>query len=92
MGALPVLVQVGGLDVGTFVSPKLVRVPSFDGRSVPCFVWLPPLASRPRGGKCAVVVHPHGGPEGQHRPVFTGIYQYLLLELGVAIIDPNVRR
>ncbi|CAD7947882.1 unnamed protein product [Amoebophrya sp. A120] len=38
-----------------------------------------------------VIIHPHGGPEGQHRPRFASIYQFLCVGLGVCIIDPNVR-
>lgn len=82
--------EVGGLEVSTFTPPELVRITSFDGLEVPCFVYRPPAKSM-SASKCAVIIHPHGGPEGQHRPHFVGIYQYLLLELGVAVIDPNVR-
>ena len=33
----------------------------------------------------------HGGPEGQARPGFLGRWNYFLDELGIAIIQPNVR-
>ncbi len=33
----------------------------------------------------------HGGPEGQARPGFIGRWNYYVNELGVAIIEPNVR-
>jgi dipeptidyl aminopeptidase/acylaminoacyl peptidase len=33
----------------------------------------------------------HGGPESQFRPGFASIIQYLVNELGVAVLAPNVR-
>jgi dipeptidyl aminopeptidase/acylaminoacyl peptidase len=33
----------------------------------------------------------HGGPEGQARPGFLGRWNYYIDELGIAIIEPNVR-
>jgi dipeptidyl aminopeptidase/acylaminoacyl peptidase len=33
----------------------------------------------------------HGGPEAQYRPAFSGFDQFLLNELGIAVIHPNVR-
>ena len=33
----------------------------------------------------------HGGPEGQARPGFLGRWNYYVNELGLAIIEPNVR-
>jgi dipeptidyl aminopeptidase/acylaminoacyl peptidase len=42
-------------------------------------------------GPHPVVINIHGGPESQSRPLFSGLFQSWLLELGVAVIDPNVR-
>ena len=62
-------------------APELVRVPSFDGRAISALVYWPPphcagrAAAAPAGGPVPVVVHPHGGPEGQHRPTFSPIVQ-----------------
>jgi dipeptidyl aminopeptidase/acylaminoacyl peptidase len=42
------------------------------------------------GGRLPVIVSVHGGPEGQERPSFSGIYQYFLSR-GYAILAPNVR-
>ena len=56
----------------------------------------PPLASaervKPAGAstKARVIVSVHGGPEGQERPGFSGLYQYYLSR-GYAILAPNVR-
>jgi dipeptidyl aminopeptidase/acylaminoacyl peptidase len=78
--------ETGGLDPATFVAPELVRYPSTGGVTVPAFLY------RPRGeGKRAVVVNWHGGPEGQTRPTFSAFVQYLVNELGVAVLQPNVR-
>jgi dipeptidyl aminopeptidase/acylaminoacyl peptidase len=43
-----------------------------------------------RGAGLPVIVSVHGGPEGQERPSFSGIYQYFLSR-GYAILAPNVR-
>jgi dipeptidyl aminopeptidase/acylaminoacyl peptidase len=42
-------------------------------------------------GKRPVIVSIHGGPESQARPGFMGRWNYFIDELGVAIIEPNVR-
>ncbi|HEY0322754.1 MAG TPA: S9 family peptidase [Pyrinomonadaceae bacterium] len=42
------------------------------------------------GGAVPVIVSVHGGPEGQERPGFSGIYQYFLSR-GYGILAPNVR-
>jgi dipeptidyl aminopeptidase/acylaminoacyl peptidase len=81
--------EVGGLDPETFVLPRLVRYPTFDRRTIPAFVYLPPRDRFP--GKRPVVINIHGGPEGQARPSFLGSNNYILNELGVAVIVPNVR-
>ena len=80
--------EVGGLNTAGFVEPMLVRYPSFDGISIPAFVYKPKLAA---GTKAPVIINIHGGPEAQALPVFSPITQYYLKELGVAVITPNVR-
>lgn len=80
--------EVGGLDTGGFAEPQLIRYPSFDGLSIPAFVYRPKLGA---GAKAPVIVHIHGGPESQALPTFSPITQYYLKELGVAVITPNVR-
>ncbi|HEX4959567.1 MAG TPA: prolyl oligopeptidase family serine peptidase [Thermoanaerobaculia bacterium] len=87
--------EVGGLDPETFSLPRLVRYPTFDKdakgapRTIPAFVYLPPRDRFP--GKRPVVINIHGGPEGQARPAFLGSNNYILNELGAAVIVPNVR-
>lgn len=78
--------EVGGLDTAAFVEPKLVRFPTFDGRQVPAFLY------QPRGdGPFPVVVNIHGGPESQFQPYFSSLTQFLVNEMGIAVVAPNVR-
>jgi dipeptidyl aminopeptidase/acylaminoacyl peptidase len=81
--------EVGGLDRASFVEPELVTYASFDKMQIPAWVYKPRgLAA---GKKVPVVVSIHGGPEGQAQPHFNAFNQYLVNELGVAVIEPNVR-
>jgi dipeptidyl aminopeptidase/acylaminoacyl peptidase len=85
--------EVGGLDASTFAAPELVRFPTFDKtggkpRTIPAFYYRPKAAA---GGKVPVVVQIHGGPEAQARPVFSAEIQFLVEQLGVAVLVPNVR-
>jgi protease II len=69
--------------------PKLHRFASFDGESIPVFLWEPD-----GDGPFPVVVMVHGGPESQFRPAFlpsfTPFTQHLLSR-GYAVAAPNVR-
>jgi dipeptidyl aminopeptidase/acylaminoacyl peptidase len=77
-----------GVDPSLFRSPRLVRYASFDGREIPAFLYLPP--ERKAGEPVPFVLHMHGGPESQFRPVFIRHFQYLMLN-GYGILAPNVR-
>ncbi len=72
-----------------FVEPTLVRWKSFDGRMISGFFYQP--EAKKFSGKRPVVIDIHGGPAGQARPGFINRSNYLVNELGVAIIYPNVR-
>jgi dipeptidyl aminopeptidase/acylaminoacyl peptidase len=77
----------GALPDSAFVAPQLVRYPTFDGRQIPAYLY------RPRGvagANLPVVVFVHGGPEGQARPDFDPVCQYLVAS-GYAVLTPNVR-
>jgi dipeptidyl aminopeptidase/acylaminoacyl peptidase len=80
--------ELGGLNGETFATPELVKWPSFDRRIISGFLYRPPLRF---AGKRPVIIEIHGGPEGQARPDFIGSENFLLNELGVAMIFPNVR-
>ena len=81
--------ETGGLVAANFIEPELVRWKSFDGRSISGFLHRPSPAKFP--GRRPVVIQIHGGPESQAKPVFLGRSNYLLDELGVALLYPNVR-
>jgi dipeptidyl aminopeptidase/acylaminoacyl peptidase len=80
--------ELGGITPRQLTAPKLVEWPSFDGRTISGFYYHPP--SRFTGPR-PVVVNIHGGPESQYRPGFIARNNYLLQELGVAVVFPNVR-
>ena len=79
--------EVGGLDPARFVAPTLVHYKSFDGRSIPAFYYRPASAT----GKVPVIIQIHGGPESQAQPAFSANIQFLVNELKVAVLVPNVR-
>lgn len=81
--------ETGGLDPEKFVRPEQIQVKSFDGRRIPAYYFKPAMASPER--KAAVLISIHGGPESQFRPFFSGITQFEVNELGLAVIAPNVR-
>lgn len=79
--------ELGGLDADKLVEPRLVRFNSFDGLSVPAFVYSPAKSA----GPAPVIIDIHGGPESQSRPGFNPIHQHMVAELGAVVIVPNVR-
>jgi len=80
--------ESGGIALGTLPEPRPIEWKSFDGRAITGFHYRPPASF---AGRRPVVIDIHGGPESQARPRFIGRDNYLLNELGVAIIFPNVR-
>ncbi|MBA3850530.1 MAG: peptidase S9, prolyl oligopeptidase, partial [Opitutus sp.] len=80
--------ELGGLVADQLSEPSLVKWKSFDGLEISGFLYRPPASFT---GKRPVIVNMHGGPEGQSLPVFVGRNNYILNELGVAIVFPNVR-
>jgi dipeptidyl aminopeptidase/acylaminoacyl peptidase len=79
--------STAGIPPESFRAPELVHIGSFDGLAVPAFFSLP---ADTREGDTPVVVDIHGGPEGQRRPGFRSVKQYLL-NRGYAVLEPNVR-
>lgn len=80
--------ELGGLNPDELSPPELVEWKSFDGQKISGFLYMPP---KKFAGKRPVIINIHGGPEGQSRPNFLGRSNYLLNELGCAILFPNVR-
>ena len=85
--------ETGGLNADTFQDTELVHYSTFDiangkPRTLAAFVTKPPAKFNP---PFPVVIDIHGGPEGQSRPGFQGRYNYFINELGIVLIEPNVR-
>jgi dipeptidyl aminopeptidase/acylaminoacyl peptidase len=83
--------EAGPVDLGKFVLPRLAQFPTFDrtdgkARAIPVFIYEPTTL-----GPHPVLVSLHGGPESQFRPGFDPWIQYVVNELGFAVIAPNVR-
>ena len=86
--------ETGGLNPDTFVTPELIEYPTFDTvngkpRMIPAFYYKP-RTLKPNS-RFPVVIRIHGGPESQTSSSFSPLFQYWINELGVAVIDPNVR-
>jgi dipeptidyl aminopeptidase/acylaminoacyl peptidase len=80
--------KTGEIDITKIPEPELIHWKSFDDRVISGFLYRPPSKWT---GKRPVVIDIHGGPEEQYRPNFWGQDNYILAELGVAKIYPNVR-
>ncbi len=87
--------EVGGLDTSRFVAPSLIAYPTFDEvapgrrRHIPAIYYRP--ASAAGKGRFPVVINIHGGPESQSTVGFAPSTQFMVNELGVAVLFPNVR-
>jgi dipeptidyl aminopeptidase/acylaminoacyl peptidase len=88
-----------GIDPKTFISPQLIKYKSFDGLEVSAWYYRPrpveknvkqSLKAVANATRLPVIVSVHGGPEGQERPGFSGLYQYYVSR-GYAILATNVR-
>jgi dipeptidyl aminopeptidase/acylaminoacyl peptidase len=83
--------EVGAVDVANFAPAELVRYPTWDRvagsqRMISAYLY------RPRGpGPHPVLIDIHGGPESQARAAWNPFVQFLVNELGYAVIAPNVR-
>jgi dipeptidyl aminopeptidase/acylaminoacyl peptidase len=77
-----------GVDTTQFSDQEVVRWKSFDGRTISGLIMQPPARFT---GKRPVLVLIHGGPESQAKMGFLGRFNYFVNELGIAIIEPNVR-
>src|SRR5271168_2363681 len=83
--------EAGPVDPGKFVIPRLTEFPTFDrtdgkARQIPLYVYEPVSA-----GPHPVLMVLHGGPESQFRPGFDPWIQFVVNELGFAVVAPNVR-
>ena len=83
--------EAGAVDLAKFVIPRLAHFPTFDRndgrqRQIPVYVYEPAAP-----GPHPVLITLHGGPEAQFRPGFDPWLQYVVNELGLAVVAPNVR-
>ena len=83
--------EAGPVDTSNFVTPRVAQFPTFDRvdgrpRQEPLYVYEPASP-----GPHPVLVMLHGGPESQFRPVFDPWIQYVVNELGFAVVAPNIR-
>jgi len=83
--------EAGPLDPAKFVVPRLTHFPTFDrlggkSRELPLYVY------EPAGpGPHPVLIVLHDGPNARFRPTFDPWIQYVVNELGFAVLAPNVR-
>jgi len=83
--------EAGAVNASAFAAPELVHYPTWDRvaghqRLLSAYVY------RPRSGPPSpVVIDIHGGPESQFRPRWDPFIQFLVNELGYAVVAPNVR-
>ena len=83
--------EAGPVDTAKFVAPRLAQFPTFDRqeghtRQIPVYVY------EPAGpGPHPVLIMLHGGPESQFRPSFDPWIEYVVNELGFAVVAPNAR-
>lgn len=75
------------VDTSRFATATIETYPARDGTPIPMLVRRP---ERCDDGPCPVVVHFHGGPEGQSRPGINARAQ-LFVDAGFVFIEPNVR-
>lgn len=77
-----------GVSEEELVEPELYHFKSFDGLTVP--YWFYPASKRDSSAAAPVVIDIHGGPEGQERPMFDPLKEYLVNQ-GFSVVAPNVR-
>jgi dipeptidyl aminopeptidase/acylaminoacyl peptidase len=83
--------EAGPVDLTKFVIPRRADFPTFDriegkSRPIPVYIYEPVTP-----GPHPVLIILHGGPESQFRPGFDPWIQFVVNELGYAVVAPNVR-
>ncbi|MBX3203612.1 MAG: S9 family peptidase [Labilithrix sp.] len=81
------------IDTSKFAVATLESYPARDGTPIPMFVRRPESCARGAGDQrdpCPVVVHFHGGPEGQSMAGFS-TYGQVFVDAGFIWVEPNVR-
>jgi dipeptidyl aminopeptidase/acylaminoacyl peptidase len=80
--------DTAGLDPAGFQPTEVVHWTSFDGLRISGLLTRPPARF---AGRRPVLIDIHGGPASQAQLGFNGRYNYLINELGMALVEPNVR-
>src|SRR3954468_17277860 len=83
--------EFGAFDPDSLPEPEIVKWKSFDGLTISGVLYRPPARYT---GPRPVIISIHGGPGGsssRERPRYQGRSAYLLNELGIALLYPNVR-
>jgi len=80
--------ETGGVLLKTAQAPRLIHWKAADELTISGFEY--PANAR-FAGKRPVMISIHGGPEGQSRPAFRGTFNYFTEEMGITVIEPNVR-
>jgi dipeptidyl aminopeptidase/acylaminoacyl peptidase len=75
------------VDTRNFAVAKLEHYPARDGTQIPMLVRRPTQCEKEL---CPVIVHFHGGPEGQSLPGFS-THAQLFVDAGFVFVEPNVR-
>ena len=83
--------ELGPVDPSVFVPALAVHYPTWDragggARMLSAYLYLPRTS-----GPHPVLVYIHGGPESQFKPGFDPFLQFVVNELGYAVLAPNVR-
>ena len=83
--------ELGPIDRTKAVAAVPIQFPTWDTvgsaqRLISGFVYKPATP-----GPHPVLINIHGGPESQYRPRWDAFTQYLVNELGYAVVAPNVR-
>ncbi|GAB5349066.1 S9 family peptidase [Alteriqipengyuania sp. 357] len=78
----------------TSLVPELTTYETFDmdgdaRRRIPLLAYRPSTASA--DNPAPVVIFAHGGPASQSRPSFSRFYHYIVTEMGIAVLRPNIR-
>jgi dipeptidyl aminopeptidase/acylaminoacyl peptidase len=83
--------EPGPVDPAKFVTPERIQYATWDRasngrRTISAYVY------RPRSlGSHPVLIDFHGGPAAQYRPTFDPFIQFVVNELGYAVVAPNIR-
>lgn len=79
------------IDTRDFAKASLEYYPARDGAQIPMFVRRPAKCmSKMMREPCPVVVHFHGGPEGQSIAGFS-VFAQMFVDEGMIFVEPNVR-